>query len=345
MKAAVWEPLPWRDPTTITALTGAAAKRFLSHQWATLYDQDDDATPFQAPGWVAGWAAALPPTATLLVLVAETPARGPIAALALEVDRNEYGKQRLRPLGAPHAEYIRAVGPGSSWSPVAAALAQYLFDAAADGAVVVMPDLPSDTCLGQILHAQPEWQHTHVMCAKVDLPVDFAALSRSTRRDHVRRERIWSALTAQGRVGYTHTRTSDELALGFSAAQQLHRRRWAGHPNPADLDQTGLLEVIKHCGPTEAFVATLRLDSAVVAAAVCLHRGGDCYSLLPAWDPAVADLAPGHALTRRLAASLTLQGYRRLDLGRTLPHQISYKRQYNAVWTSTVTAVSAGGTW
>ncbi|WP_162596779.1 GNAT family N-acetyltransferase [Streptomyces sp. NEAU-S7GS2] len=338
--------LPRRHPTTLHTLEGGPAHAFVRDQWARLYTQDPHATSYQAPGWTRGWAAMLPPATTLLVLVAENPRGDPEAALALQRDHNAHGRPRLRPLGTPHAEYIRAVGPGSDRPPVAAAFAQYLIRAAHE-AYVVMPDLPSDTRLGRMLAEQPTWQHTTVQCATVPLPVNFAAMSRSTRREHARRERAWTLLSAQRRVEYARTTTSDDLAAAVSEAQHLHRRRWAGHPMlPSDGDQDGLLEVLRHCGP-EAFAATLSLDGSVAAAMVCLDRGDVCYSLLPAMDIDLADLAVGHALTRRLAADLTLRGYSRLDLGRTLPTpgQHRYKNSYRPLWTSTVTATGPGGAW
>ncbi|WP_433855225.1 GNAT family N-acetyltransferase [Streptomyces kronopolitis] len=328
---------------SVRVLEGAPALRFLNGEWAALYVQDTAATGYQAPGWLRGWAVMLPPTATPLVLVAEDPTVGPVAALALERDEREEGT-RIRPLGSPVAEYIRAVGPGSCRPAVAAAFARYLVDAARE-AYVVMPDLPSDSHLGRILAAQTIWQHSTVPCATIPLPIDFAAMSRATRRDHARRERTWTLLTAQGRVEYARSTTSDDLACGFSEAQQLHRRRWAGHPvvHP-DAGRAGLLEVMQHCGPEESFVATLRLDGVVAAAMVLLDRGDACYSLLATMDPDRADLAVGHALTRRLAADLTLRGYSWLDLGRTLPApgQLRYKASYQPIWKTTITAVSPG---
>ncbi|MEU5239721.1 GNAT family N-acetyltransferase [Streptomyces lydicus] len=346
MRAAVWEPLPWRDPTTITALAGDTALDFLHHRWAELYEADEDATPYQAPGWLRGCAALLPSTAAPLVLVASTPAQGPIAALALERDRNHHGKQRLRPLGTPHAEYVRAVGPGASQTAVVAGLMRYLLDAVADGCAVVMPDVPHHSTLGRFLAAQVDWQHSHVLCARIDVPVDFTAMSKSTRRDHTRRERVWSQLTLDGRVGYHLTRTARELTAAADAAHRLNRRRWSGHLLEGDADQAQILQVMPHCGPAEAFVATLTLDERIAATVICLQRGTTCYSLLPAFEPDLADLAPGHALTSRLTTTLTARGYRHLDLGRTLPAepQRRYKAAWRPTWSTTITS-SAGGLW
>ncbi|MFF7415416.1 GNAT family N-acetyltransferase [Streptomyces lydicus] len=346
MKAAVWEPLPWRDPTTITALAGDTARDFLRGQWADLYHHDDDATGYQGPGWLSGWAALLPPTATPLVLVASTPVHGPVAALALERDRNQHGKERIRPLGAPHAEYIRPVGPGASRPAVVTGLMRYLLDAAHDGACVVMPDVPHHSTLGQFLAAQPHWQHSQGLCARIDLPVDYAAMSKASRREHTRRERAWTQLAQQGRVGFHLTRTARELTTAAAAAHRLHQRRWDGHPLQGEADQAQLLDVLPYCGPAEAFVATLTLDQRIAATVICLQRSTTCYSLLPAWEPDLANLAPGHALTRRLAQRLTEQDFQHLDLGRTFPTaaQRRYKESYKPVWSTRITS-RAGGPW
>lgn len=334
---------PAAEQVRVRAVEGAAARRFLRERWPALYVQDPQATPYQAPGWVNGWAAALPAAAAPVVLVAHGPAAGPLAALALVREHGRDARARIQPLGSPVAEYIRAVGPGSSHCAVATAFTQYLA-AAARGADVAMSDLPADSALAQELAGRSEWRQSTAQCATVALPLNFSALSRSTRRDHTRRERTWTDLSVQGRVGYARTRTSDELSVALSTVRQLHRRRWAGHAALYDLDQVGLLDVLLHCGVGEAFVATLTLDGQAAASAVCLARGDACYSLLPAMDPERAELAPGHALTRLLARDLALHGYRRLDLGRTLsdPGQRQYKASYGALWTTTVTATSNG---
>ncbi|MFI1621849.1 GNAT family N-acetyltransferase [Streptomyces lydicus] len=330
--------LPWRDTLTVQELEGPEAHAFLAVRWPALYAQDRLATPFQSFAWLRGWATQRP-TSTPLVLVAEYAPGRPAAALALTREVTDEGGVRITPLGSPAAEYIRAVGPCADEPHVAGALVQRLTDWAADGAAVVMPDVPTGSRLGQLLAAEPGWSHTTVACAQVPVPMPYAAMSRVTRRDHVRRERTWTALEMEGRVDYRRSSTADELAAGTADAQHLHRRRWASHPTrvpPLD----GLLEVLRHCGPTEAFAAVLRLDGCPVAAMVCLHRGPVAYSLLPAMDPAVADLAPGHALHRRLLADLDAAEFEVLDLGRTRdePGQISYKSQYLPSWTSSVAA-------
>ncbi|MFF4699941.1 GNAT family N-acetyltransferase [Streptomyces chattanoogensis] len=345
MSGSVIQPPPWRDTLTVRMLEGAEALTFLTVHWPALYAQDPDATPFLSPTWLRGWAAQLRDTTPIVLVAAHAPDR-PVAALALARASNTQGRTRISPLGSPVSEYIRAVGPGASRPHVVAALVQRLAEWADEGASVVMPDVPSASVLGRMLASEPGWRQSTVLCAQVPLPVPYGEMSRSTRRDHARRERDWTAMEAKGRVEYVRSRTADELAVGYSAAQQLHRRRWAGHPTRVDADLDGLLEVLRRGGPAQAFAATLRLDGVAVAAMVCLYRARTCYSLLPAMDPAVADLAPGHALHRRLCSDLSLHGFEALDLGRTRPDpgQISYKSSYCAVWTTTVTAAS-GGAW
>ncbi|MCZ1012077.1 GNAT family N-acetyltransferase [Streptomyces lydicus] len=335
--------LPWRDTLTVHALEGGEALDYLAVQWPMLYARDQEATPYQSSAWLRGWAAQRPATTPIVLAASYGPGR-PAAALALAREHNAQGRARVSPLGSPFAEYVRAVGPDASQPHVAAALVRRLVEWAEEGVSVVLPDVPSASCLGRIVAAEPGWQHTTVLCARIQLPVSYDAMSRSTRREHTRRERIWTDLAAAGRIEYHRTRTREELASGYSDAQHLHRRRWAGHPASPDVDLDGLLEVLRRCGPGEVFVATLRLDGVAVAAMVCLYRERTCYSLLPAMDPAVAGLAPGHALQRRLLSDLARLEFDSLDLGRTRsdPGQVEYKRQYGPRWTTTTTAASAG---
>ncbi|MFI1203448.1 GNAT family N-acetyltransferase [Streptomyces sp. NPDC020883] len=325
-------------------MDGQQARTFLGHQWQNLYDHDPAATPYQSAAWLNGWAAQLLHPATPLVLLVTTAQGHPLAALALIRETNAHGRVRVRPLGSPSAEYIRLVGPASSHPAVAAAMARRLRAMADDGVCVVLPDLPLSTRLGQIMHEQQGWQHTEVSCAQITLPVPYKDMSSSTRRDHTRRERIWTALEGKGRVEYRITHTDDELGAAYSDAQLLHWRRWAGNPAQPDTDQAGLLNVLRRCGTAEAFVATLTLDQTLAATVLCFRRGSTCYSFLPAMEPGLAELAPGHALIRRLASDLTQRGYHTLDLGRTRPdpNQVRYKDSYLPKWTVTVTATSRG---
>lgn len=345
MSGPVIQPLPWRDTLAVQTLEGADALGFLTVHWPVLYAQDPDATPYESSTWLRGWAAQRRDTTPIVLVAAHAPDR-PVAALALARASNAQGRARISPLGSPVAEYVRAVGPGSLRPHVVAALVQRLAQWADEGTSVVMPDVPSSSLLGRMLASEPGWRHSSVLCAQVPLPVPYEAMSRATRREHVRRERVWTALEREGRVEYTRSRTTDDLALGYADAQHLHRRRWASHPVRVDTELDGLLEVLRRCGPSHAFVATLHLDGVAVAAAVCLYRGRTCYSLLPAMDPAVSDLAPGHALHRRLMADLAADHFDFLDLGRTRsdPGQVDYKGQYRPVWSTTVTAASPG-TW
>ncbi|ANZ13408.1 GNAT family N-acetyltransferase [Streptomyces noursei] len=328
----------------LRVLEGQPAQDFLTHRWPAMYTHDPDATPYQSPRFLRAWASLLPANSVPLILVAEGPAP---AALALTLSRtSERGQPtRIQPLGSPHAEQVRPVGPGAHHPAVAHALARYLGAAASSETHVVVPDLPTHTHLGHILQAQPAWQHRTVDYATVPLPVQYANMSPSTRREHARRERTWAQLAADGRVLYSRTRTQTELAAATAIAEQLHQRRWAGHPVLHDADPGALLEVVRRIGPQEALVASLRLDNTPVAAAVCLYRGDTCYSVLPAMAPDHPELAFGHALTRLLTNDLARSGYRRLDLGRTLPDpgQHRYKTAYLCEWTTTLTAEA--GTW
>ncbi|MET7621302.1 GNAT family N-acetyltransferase [Streptomyces sp. NPDC005408] len=323
-------------PVTVDILENRAARDFLTSQWPGLYEQDRLATPYQSPAWLTVHADQLPATAVLLVLVAAAPS-GPRAALAVVRDRSIGGRTEVQPLSAPTAEYIRLVGPDAEEPHVAAAIAHTL---ATLGADVMMPDVPSNSALGR--HVAAQWQHTITRCARIDLPVPYAAMSRATRREHKRRKRAWDQLTTSSRtVAYHRTSSAAELLAAYPALCHLHRLRWSSpRPDhrltPADEQ---FRAVLQHCS-SMAFIATLAVDESVVAAQLCLHRGRYVYSLLPAMDPAQQELAPGHALLRTLTDDLTAAGFNTLDLGRTTcsPGQLAYKAQYAPVWTTTLTA-------
>ncbi|MFJ5588265.1 GNAT family N-acetyltransferase [Streptomyces noursei] len=323
--------LPRRRTTPVTLFTGADALTYLATQWPLLYAQSPLAAPYQDPAWLRGWAAARPPGAEPLIAVADSP-DGP-AALALLHHADQH---TIVPLGSPTAEYIRPVGPGAEHPAATTALVRHLDRWAADGLRVTLADVPATSSLGRHLATR---EHTAVHCAHVPLPVQFGAMSSSTRRTHVRRERSWTQLETAGRVTFARTTTVDALTLAVSQTIDLHHRRWAGHP-AHDPPPEALPDVLARCGPRVASVAQLRLDEHLVASMVLLHRGTTCHSLLPAMDPAAADRAPGHALIRRVAASLAHSGGEVLDLGRTRPDPAAreYKASYGARWTTSLTS-------
>ncbi|MFD4412481.1 GNAT family N-acetyltransferase [Streptomyces sp. NPDC058475] len=334
---------------TVCVLTGPAAMDVLDTRWRDLYHQDAAATPYQSPGWLTAWAQQLPHTTTPMILAVQSPTGRTLAALALAREDDGSGRApRIFPLSAPHAEYVRPVGARAEDGSVAASLAFYLLLVAEDGGQVEMTDVPTTSSLGRYLtqaSADEGWQHNLTACAEINLPLDLAAMSRTTRRDHLRRNRVWSRLAQDQQVTYHRTRCMDELLDAYEVLAHLHQRRWEGHallpgaPLAADANQWRA--VLRHCGAAGATIATLAVDGEPIASQLCLIRGSKCFSVLTAMDPRHRHLAPGHALLRHLARALPDEGIRTLDLGRTAPGQRSYKAQYRPIWTDTVSTVSA----
>lgn len=327
-----------------------AAGAFLSSSWADLYRRDLQATPYQSPSWLTGWAQQLPPTAHPVVAVCEGPARQVLAALPLVHDHTG-DRPRTYALSAPMGEYIRAVGPAAEDPQVCAALTRYLEDLADHGHYVDMAGLPAGGALARHLAptdpatAGGRW-HTRITdCAEIPLPLAYEEMSRSTRRDHRRRQRTWDELAQSHNVTYHRTRNNDELLTAYAVLARLHAHRWAGHTPPAGTPHTPGAPhwpaVLDRCGAEMAFIATLAVDTEIIAAQLCLTQHHRAYSVAPAIHPLHHDLAPGHALLRHLAQDLTAAGYRYLDLGRTVPGQHAYKGQYRPRWSQTLSATSA----
>ncbi|MFI6038117.1 GNAT family N-acetyltransferase [Streptomyces sp. NPDC051315] len=333
----------------VRVLEGAAAGAFMASSWADLYRRDAQATPYQSPSWLTGWAHQLPPSSRLVVALCEGPARQVLAGVPLVCDRVG-ARPRTLALSAPMGEYVRAVGPAAEDPQVAKAFAGYLEGLASDGQHVDMAGLPADSALARHLTSTGpavagRWHTSVTDCAEISLPLAYEEMSRSTRRDHKRRQRAWEELAQRHKVTYQRTRDSDELLPAYAVLARLHARRWAGHATPAGLPHAPGAPywpaVLERCGAGMAFIATLAVDDEIVAAQLCLTRHRRAYSVAPAIDPLHKDLAPGHALLRHLAQDLTAAGYEYLDLGRTVPGQHAYKDQYRPRWSKTVSAVSA----
>jgi len=334
-------------PHAIRELSGHVAMDYLTSQWRDLYHQDSEATPYQSPQWLAGWAEQLPYTATPVVLVAQAPTGRTLAALALaREDQGGTGAARMYPLSAPIAEYVRPIGPHAEDSAIAGSFAFYLTLLAAEGERVEMTDVPTTSSLGHYLAqtcADGAWGHGTTECAEIRLPLDFQSMPRSSKRDHQRRQRTWSRLADGHRVVYHRTRHTKELLVAYGVLADLHERQRASEALlPGSTFAAGSVQwraVLERCAST-AFIATLAVDGVAIAAQLCLVRGRDAFAVVPAVDPGHRHLAPGHALLRHLAVDLASEGFQTLDLGRTAPGQHAYKAQYRPRWNTTVSAVS-----
>jgi CelD/BcsL family acetyltransferase involved in cellulose biosynthesis len=332
----------------VRVLEGAAADAFMASSWAELYRQDPEATPYQSPSWLTGWAQQLPATARPVAVLCEDAAGRVLAALPLVHDL-EHSGARTYALSAPMGEYVRAVGPAAEDPRVSASFARYLHHLVYQGHQVEIAGLPIGGHLAQQLAPRGPapvglWCTSVTDCAEIALPLAYELMSRSTRREHKRRRRAWDELAASRKVTYRRTRDSVELLDAYAVLARLHAHRWAGRTPPAGVrhtpDATHWQAVLNRCGPGTAFIATLALDGEVVAAQLCLTRNRRAYSVVPAMHPNYKDLAPGHALLRHLAQDLTCAGYEHLDLGRTVPGQHAYKNQYRPRWSETLCAVS-----
>ncbi|MFF5019001.1 GNAT family N-acetyltransferase [Streptomyces sp. NPDC001165] len=328
---------PRRAQVQVRCLGGSSALDYLDEHWPALYAGDDQATPYQSRAWLGGWAMHQPTCTEPVVIVAQ---EGPdtVAAMAMARDVTDGRILRLRPLSAPTAEIIRPVGPGAEDPSVVAALIRHLTAHGEHGTEVILPDIPADSMLGRQLRAQWTGHLAETPYATVALPVDYSALSRSTRREHRRRQRTWDDLSSAHRVLYRRTHSPTDLLETYPDLLRLHRLEWP-QQEPDTENDAAWHTVLERCGPG-AFIATLAVDGHTVAAQLCLRRGTRAYSLLPAMDPAYRSLAPGHALLRYLTADLAATGHRTLDLGRTTsdPGQHGYKSQYGVIWTSSLTA-------
>lgn len=344
-RVMVVEPIPpatagerrGRAGTTVV-IAGRAAVDFLRRRWPQLYTSTSDATPYQSPGWLLGWAEQSPATSTTLVIASY---RGGdlVAALALTRERIEGRRFQIRPLSSPHAEDVRVLGPGADDLEITASLISVLAAFARGGDQVVVPDLRGEVALGRALASAPGWEHSEAGYASVPLPLDLGAMPAATRKAHRRRAGRLAALAAEGHhLTYRRSRTAEELVAAYRELADLHERQW-GVPLP---DAAAWPGVLSRCGPGLAFVATLDLDHRPVAAQLCLVRGRTCYSLRTARTPDQGRLAFGHALLRWLATDLAGDGYTALDLGRTIDGQHRYKDEYGPDWSKVLTVRSVG---
>ncbi|MEU2357696.1 GNAT family N-acetyltransferase [Streptomyces misionensis] len=325
---------------TVHVLDGPPALAFLTGTYSDLFRADPKATAFQSPVWLAAWGAQLPPQATPLMFVVVEDGSA-VAALAMVSDETG-ARRRIYPLSAPASDYIRPTGSQADRPAVAEHLALAITDAADESTDLELSDVPVTSGLGKILsRVMPEdgWYQNVNQCAAVPLPVDYAAMSSATRRNHRRRQRRWSSLAERQPVVYRRSRCAEELLAGYEKLVELHAQRWEGRNLQPAAAAHQLHAVLTRCSADHAFVASLSLGGTVVAAQLCLNHRRTCYSLMPAMSPEHQALAPGHALLRHLADDLRTHAFHTLDLGRTTAGQHAYKDQYQPRWSSTLTVL------
>ncbi|MFD8609394.1 GNAT family N-acetyltransferase [Streptomyces sp. NPDC059631] len=316
-----------------------AVTRFLDETWPELYGLTYQPTPYQHPDWLGAWLLQLGFGEEPYILTVRD-SGGLQAALALVRSEAGDGRTRVVPLSSPAAESIRLTGPGAEDPAVAAAAVNHFAILNEDGALVRVPDVPLNSALGTQLRAR--WEPSaHNPYATITLPWSSDGLSRSTRRDHRRRLNAWNRLAAQGRhLYFRRSCYPTQLLEDYESLTRLHRlrnaARPAGDPHLVAQPGAGWTEVIQRCIGAVC-IASLHVDSQMVAAQLCLTRDRHVYSALTAMDPAYQAWAPGHVLLQLLLDELGTDGHESLVLGRTTPAQRAYKDLYNPIWSQTLT--------
>ncbi|MFJ8677356.1 GNAT family N-acetyltransferase [Streptomyces sp. NPDC093589] len=327
------------DDNSTRVFCGPHARDFLTDRWRYLYRQSPNCTPYQSSEWLLGWLDQQPSVASPLVLAYFDSNGCALAALAL-ARFNDALHPRIAPLSAPMAEYVRPVGPGAEDPYVAASFLCQLQRLAVDERVD-LTDVPADSALGLCMSQASSGVRLYGSspCAHVSLPLDLHSLSRSTRREHRRRERVWVQMATEHDVRYGRTRGPEELVDAFRDLCRLHQARWSEQARLPGVSLSAESQqwetVLKKC--PQAFISTIAIGGSVVAAQLCLQQGDTVFSVIPAMDPAYKNVAVGHALLRALIADLTSIGAGTLDLGRTVEGQ-TYKSQYAPEWSKTLSA-------
>ncbi|MFG2425204.1 GNAT family N-acetyltransferase [Streptomyces sp. NPDC048448] len=238
---------------------------------------------------------------------------------------------RISALSGPHVPCLRPIGPHANDPAVARAFAFHLLLAAEqEDAEVALEAVDTDSPLGQALHlvgADISWTRTASARTTILLPVHYNALPPSVQREHTRRRRTWTRLAASHTITYSRTRHLQDLAAAAAVWADLQHRH-GPQDNP---DTTDWVAVLEHQGAPQASIATLSVDSTVIAAQLCLTRGPHCYTLPLAAAPAHRHLAPGHALLRHLVDDLAAEGIHTLHLDPTTSRHHASRGQYGAV--------------
>ncbi|MEU1500524.1 GNAT family N-acetyltransferase [Streptomyces sp. NPDC005732] len=314
---------------SVRELRGPEAMDLLTGKWRELYADDRSATPFESADWLTAWARQLPCTTTPLILTAKSPTGRIVAALPL-ARHEDRTRSQISPLSGPHAPCLRPIGPHANDPAVARAFAFHLLLAAErENADIALTAVDADSPLGHALHlisADISWTRTAPARTAILLPVRYDSLTPSVQREHARRRRTWTRLAASHTITYTRTRHSQDLAAATTAWTDLRRRHDPLQPEPGAGDWRAVLEKV---GAATACIATLHVDSTVIAAQLCLTRGPHCYTLPLATDPARRHLAPGHALLRHLVDDLAADGFHTLHLD-TTSWQHAGRGQYGA---------------
>lgn len=286
----------------VRTLDSPSAVETLVPEWRALEAATPEATGFQAPSWRF----CLPPeTHARLLAVRE---EGRLVMLFPLQAAKTYGVTIARWLGEPLAQYGDALalpGPGrAAWRDAALAeMARWR-----DVDLIALNRLRADgvLALSGLRLAAPA--AARVEAPFVDLRAPPAPRKRSMERRLRKLQKI-GPLRLEAAADAGARREAAAQALAFKRAWLSRRRRFS-----AGLSAPGADESLLILAERGALVAhRLWAGDQLASVEIGLRCGAAYRSLIGAYNPELADAAPGHALTLKLVEQLAAEGLSHFD--------------------------------
>ena len=304
----------------------------LLSEWATLWSDDPEATPFQHPAWLAPWWRQFGPDGKLHALTLRDSSDGRLRAfLPLYLYRQpQTGQRQLLLIGAGTTDYLDGIWDGGAAAPADTALnylqsPSQLWDSA--DLRQLRPNSPlllaaaARNC--SITGAEP--------CSRIETATDLPGRLRANAGRYRRRAE------ANGSLRCTVASATDEALTGFEHLVRLHRERWERRGEAGVLADPRVLAHHREAIPLLLAAELLRFfrlerDGEVLGVLYALadppqRRTRGLYLYLIGFHTGYADLSPGTLLLHEVWQYARAEGFAYLDL---LRGGESYKQLWGA---------------
>ena len=311
--------LPVNRALTVEEITSSDALEALREQWAALWREDDEATPFQSPEWMLAWWRHLAGQGLWTLAVRRA---GELVGLApLFVWTNPgTGERQVTLLGTGVTDHLALVTRPDVRSEVAAAVLAHLADHADRWDIALLQDLSPDSPL--VTTPAPNGIASTVdnpeVCPTLAVPEDADGLRGVVSSSRLKRLRYCRRRAE--RMGDVVFERADGESIDrcFDALLRLHGLRWAERGEPGVLDDPRVEAFHREVCRGFAALGTLRLYVLSVggrqaAAFYGFQHRGRLFYYLGGFDPAMGDVEPGTLVIAHAVEQAVREGVREVD--------------------------------
>ena len=289
----------------------------LRPEWARLWEQCPNATPFQSPEWLMSWWRHLGGGELRVLAVRRAGVLVGLAPLFLHAWQ---GRRQISPLGVSYSDYfdflllpdIAQVGVEMIWRHLVQLRSQWdvcILPELRDGSPLLRASIPSEL-KSKIELAQ--------VCPVLVLPPtvdEFMAKLPAHHRRNLRRAQKLIETSGGLRIERANEKTLPEFV---NALFRLHQARWQQQDEPGVLSSANVQAFHREVMTDFQTRGMLRLyamrrGDAITAVMYDFASGGRTYAYLGGFDPQLEQASPGTLLTFHAIQAAIQEGCREYD--------------------------------